>query len=182
MKNPPFETEPTVEKQDKYLYGDKMLYGYPNKTFFELFSDTHWGDKIWSVQTKDFPKDVPAVIYIPSRNINIDWSNKREDEGDDRGQKHIFVALTDELISFLASYGIDAEALNYYDNKDKARGRVFIQDSAWVIPSAFEWEPVDLPEEDFDLAESDTEKGTKQNNKQKSILAFGVALLSLLTE
>ena len=75
MKTPPW-VSPFIgddEKQpNRYLYGDKVLFGFPNRTYFELYTGTCSSDKIYSVQTKDFPKDIAAIVYYPEDNVNVD--------------------------------------------------------------------------------------------------------------
>lgn len=62
------------------LLGQEVLVGFPSKgndrrkgRFFELFFDTCYSDKLYSVQIKDFPENVPAVYYVPGSNYGIDW-------------------------------------------------------------------------------------------------------------
>lgn len=197
MKTPPW-VENSTKQEDKnyFLYGDKILFGFPKRTYFELYAGTCSSDKIYSVQTKDFPKDIAAVIYDPKYNLITDASKLAD--GESVGKDHIFVALTDELVKILAERGITSDVLNeqyayngstYYAlNNPKV-----YEDCAWVNPNAFEWltqEQVELEDEsDGDAPEVlpdveqevDPEESTKKkSNKNKAIIAALLAALSLL--
>lgn len=196
MKTPPWVENSTKQEDNKnYLYGDKILFGFPKRTYFELYAGTCSSDKIYSVQTKDFPKDVAAVIYDPNYNLITDTSKLAD--GESVGKDHIFVALTDELVKLLAERGITSDVLNeqyayngstYYAlNNPKV-----YEDCAWVNPNAFEWltqeqvesdgESDDAPEveQDVDPEVNQEESTKKKSNKNKAIIAALIAALSLL--
>ena len=196
MKTPPW-VENSTKQEDKsnYLYGDKILFGFPKRTYFELYAGTCSSDKIYSVQTKDFPKDVAAVIYDPNYNLITDTSKFAD--GDSVGKGHIFVALTDELVKFLAERGVTSDVLNeqYAYNGSTyyalTNPKVY-EDCAWVNPMAFDWltqEQVESDLESDDAPEVETEVETevnqeestkKKSNKNKAIIAALIAALSLL--
>lgn len=182
MKTPK-STIDSAKKQDSYTFGDKVLVGYARKKFFELFFDICHSGKIYSVQTKDFPRDTPAVIYIPESNHNIDWENPTPTESP-KANKHIFVQLTPELIEYLDSRGIQAKGMNYYDPDERGRGMKLHQDHAWVISRAFEWEDAELIDDDstttVDPTPSDPTPSDKKNNKTKALLATAIALLTFM--
>lgn len=189
MKKPPVDTTSTT-KTDNYLFGDKTLIGYANRKFFELFVNTCKSEKIYSVQTEDFPEDIPAVIYIPEKNKNIDWPSEEPSVG----TKHIYVRLSDELIEFLAERGVVAAGYNYkYDPYKVSNQKYFILDHAWVIPSAFRWEDAD-PIEDEEIEADDPyyphpedaepeiteEEQQAKLNRKRAVIATAIALITLL--
>lgn len=160
MKTPPW-VSPFIgddEKQpNRYLYGDKVLFGFPNRTYFELYTGTCSSDKIYSVQTKDFPKDIAAVVYYPEDNVNVDV--KKLANGAPKGRQHILVEYSADLSNLLESRGV------------KSNGASFVN------PSAFAWFSVDEVEGD-DLQEDNQPTETKSN--KKVIIAAFIAALSLL--
>ena len=193
MKTPPWvENSTKQEDKNNYLYGDKILFGFPKRTYFELYAGTCSSEKIYSVQTKDFPKDVAAVVYDPNYNLIKDASKFAD--GDSVGKGHIFVALTDELVKILAERGITSDVLNeqYAYNGSTyyalSNPKVY-EDCAWVNPMAFDWltqEQVESEDEsNGDVPEvlpgADPEESTKKkSNKNKAIIAALIAALSLL--
>lgn len=160
MKTPPW-VSPFIgddEKQaNRYLYGDKVLFGFPNRTYFELYTGTCSSDKIYSVQTKDFPKDIAAVVYYPEDNVNVDV--KKLANGAQKGKQHILVEHSADLSNLLKSRGV------------KSTGTSFVN------PSAFAWVSADEVEID-DLQEDNQPTETKSN--KKVIIAALIAALSLL--
>lgn len=192
MKTPPWvENSTKQEDKNNYLYGDKILFGFPKRTYFELYAGTCSSEKIYSVQTKDFPKDVAAVMYVPNYNLITDTSKFAD--GDSIGKGHIFVALTDELVKILAERGITSDVLNeqYAYNGSTyyalSNPKVY-EDCAWVNPMAFDWltkeqvesdgESDDAPEVEQEVAPEESTK--KKSNKNKAIIAALIAALSLL--
>ena len=156
------------------MLGDKILYGYPRKTYFELYVEREYSKKIYSVQTRDFPKDLPAVIYIPEKN------SERFHENGKAHQKHVFVVPTPELEDFLASRGVECYTQVKQEIQDplKQAGQTTVitkttDNTAWVNRYAFDWVE---PEEEITV-EIKTED---QNYKTKSLLALAVAIVSLL--
>lgn len=160
MKTPPW-VSPFIgddEKQtNRYLYGDKVLFGFPNRTYFELYTGTCSSDKIYSVQTKDFPKDIAAVVYYPEDNVNVDVEKLAN--GAQKGKQHILVEYSADLSNLLESRGV------------KSNGASFVN------PSAFAWFSADEVEGD-DLQEDNQPTETKSN--KKVIIAALIAALSLL--
>ena len=160
MKTPPW-VSPFIgddEKQpNRYLYGDKVLFGFPNRTYFELYTGTCSSDKIYSVQTKDFPKDIAAIVYYPEDNVNVDV--KKLANGAPKGKQHVLVEYTADLSNLLESRGV------------KSNGASFVN------PSAFEWVSADEVEGD-DIQEDNQPIETKSN--KKVIIAALIAALSLL--
>lgn len=189
MKTPPWVENSTKQEDKKnYLYGDKILFGFPRRTYFELYAGTCSSEKIYSVQTKDFPKDVAAVIYDPKYNLITDASKFAD--GDSVGKDHIFVALTDELVEFLAKRGVTSDVLNeqYAYNGSLTNPKVY-EDCAWVNPIAFDWltqEQVESEDEsdgdapDVEPEVSPEESTEKKSNNNKAIIAALIAALSLL--
>ena len=157
MKTPPWVSSfiGDDEKPNRYLYGDKVLFGFPNRTYFELYTGTCSSDKIYSVQTKDFPKDIAAVVYYPEDNVNVD----KLANGAQKGKQHILVEYSADLTNLLESRGV------------KSNGASFVN------PSAFAWLSADEVEGD-DLQEDN--QPTKNKSNKKVIIAALIAALSLL--
>ena len=160
MKTPPW-VSPFIgddeEQPNRYLYGDKVLFGFPNRTYFELYTGTCSSDKIYSVQTKDFPKDIAAVVYYPEDNVNVDVEKLAN--GAQKGKQHILVEYSADLSNLLESRGI------------KSNGASFVN------PSAFAWLSADEVVGD-DLQEDNQPIEIKSN--KKVIIAALIAALSLL--
>lgn len=194
MKKPPFNTTTSKTSTPSYKFGDKELIGYASKKYFELFVNAGHSDKIYSVQTSDFPKDIPAVIYLPKRNDNIDWGR------DGHGAEHIFVRLTPELIDFLAKRGVESAGYNHvYDDPYRVSNiKEYILNHAWVIKSAFHWVDPNAPLEDEDdiivdpyypHPEDNPENEIEQEKikeleavKRKTLLAALVAVITLFRQ
>lgn len=159
MKTPPW-VSPFIgddEKQaNRYLYGDKVLFGFPNRTYFELYTGTCSSDKIYSVQTKDFPEDIAAVVYYPEDNVNVDV--KKLANGAQKGKQHVLVEYTADLSNLLKSRGV------------KSNGASFVNPSAFAWFSADEVEGDDLPEDN---------QPTETKSNKKVIIAALIAALSL---
>lgn len=158
------------------MLGDKILYGYPRKTYFELYVEREYSKKIYSVQTRDFPKDLPAVIYIPEKNQGYSREKGRVH------QQHVFVVPTQELEDFLASRGVECYTQLKQEVNDplKQAGEQTVitrttDNTAWVNRSAFDWVE---PEEEIIIEVK--EENDNQNNKTKKLLALAVAVVSLL--
>lgn len=184
MKTPPWVEENATDKKrtNKYLYGDKMLIGFPKKKYFELYDGMCSSDKIYSVQTKDFPKDVAAVIYYP--NYNIEENDGKLAKGEGVGKGHVFAVLTDDLVSFLKQRGITSNVMNYqwgfngeiYYNLSNPKE---YKNAAFVNPSAFEWVSEDEVEEVDPDVPTPSEPEKKKSNT-KAIIAALIAAISLL--
>lgn len=159
------------------MLGDKILVGYPKKKYFELYVEREYSKKIYSVQTRDFPNDLPAVIYIPEENQGYSRENGKAH------QKHVFVVPTQELESFLASRGVECYTQLKMEIKNdplKQAGQTTVitrttGNTAWVNRYAFDWVE---PEEEITVEIKTEDK--KPNYKNKSLLALAVAVISLL--
>ncbi len=176
MKTPPW-VENTTENENKknYLFGDEVLFGFPNKTYFELYAGTCSSDKIYSVQTKDFPKDVAAVVYYPEDNVNIDV--RKFADGAAVGTQHIFVEYSSDLANLLKKHEIESSVAYYTDAEDKGLGLRTYKNAAFVNPVAFEW--VSEDEVDGDDVPTPSEPEKKKSNT-KAIIAALIAAISLL--
>lgn len=189
MKKPPvMPTNTEVEATNKYLFGDKVLFGFPHRTYFELYEGMCSSDKIYSVQTKDFTPDAAAVIYYP--NYNIEEKDDELATDNPVGTDHIFVLLTDDLISFLEQRGITSDVMNYqygYNGSTyyKLSALKEYQDAAFVNPKAFEWlteeQVKELPGTITPDTPDDPKKDKEVKQKKKTALLAGIiALFSLL--
>lgn len=187
MKTPPNTNTPNPDRTS-YLYGDQPLVGYADKVFFELFANTCYSDKIYSVQVADFPSDLPAVIYLPEKNKDIDWDSH---DGGNPKAKHIFVQLSPELIEFLAERGVEAAGYNWIYGRGVSSTKGFILNRAWVLPSAFHWKKLETAPEDEDIVvdpyyphpeddQQEEENEQAKASKTKAIIATGIALIALL--
>lgn len=175
MKTPPFVENTTEKDNKKYSFGDKILFGFPKRTYFELFNGTCSSDKIYSVQTKDFPKDIAAVVYYPEDNVNIDVHKFAD--GAAVGKQHIFVEYSSDLAALLKKNGVESNTTYYADAEDKGAGQKIYKNAAFVNPVAFDWIGIDDVEEDkIDTPEEEENK----SNKTKAIVAALIAALALL--
>lgn len=173
MKKPPVED--TEKKTDNYLMGDKVLYGFPNRTYFELYSGSCKSDKLYSVQNKHMPDGVAAVVYDPQQNKNVDLAEFRD--GQAVGREHVFVEYTADLIQLLNDRGITTDVVYFADNDKVMRTW---KDAAWVNPSAFTWVEADDADIEVDV-DVDYNKGDKTPKKtNRAILAALVAAITLL--
>lgn len=177
------------KKNTNYAHGDKILFGFPKRTYFELYKGTCSSEKIYSVQNKDFPDGIAAIVYDPNQNVNVDVAKFQEYPA--VGRQHVFVSATDDLIAFLKRRGIELESLYYVDARDKGKGVTTIKNAAFVNPTAFDWIPLDDVqvddeiEEDIDVVnpqpgEPQPDSGEKNGSKTKAILAAIVAVLAAL--
>lgn len=179
MSKPDIPLKNNSNNSANYSYGDKVLFGFPNRTYFELYKGTCKSDKVYSVQTKDFQEDVAAVIYYPNQNVNIDVDKFQEKAA--VGKQHIFVEATEDLAAFLKSRGIELESLYYVDAMDKGKGMATIKNAGWVNPVAFDWvalEDVEI-EEGSENNPSQDESDKKSSSKTKAIVATIIAALAL---
>lgn len=150
------------------MLGDKVLYGYPRLQYFELFTEQKYSKKIYSVQTEDFPKDLPAVIYIPENN-----KEKAPREAANHND-HIFVILTPELEAFLNSRGVVSYAIKKTTDKRGIQLDENIENAAWVIKKAFDWKE---PKEDDVIDNPDR---NELSNKTKSLIFSAISVISLI--
>ena len=175
MKRPPVVD--TEKNTNTYLMGDKVLYGFPNRTYFELYSGSCKSDKLYSVQNKNMPEGVAAVVYDPQQNKNVDLAEFRD--GQAVGREHVFVEYTSELAELLRARDIRTDVV-YYVDANKANGMRTWKDAAWVNPSAFTWIAADDADIEVDV-DVDYNKGDKTPKKtNRAILAAIVAAITLL--
>ena len=178
MKTPPvIENNSGKEDKKNYLYGDKILFGIPNRTYFELYDGACASNKIFSVQKKNCLKDAVAVIYYPEDNVNVPISDFADREP--LGHQHIFVSYSADLSKYLNDMGIQSDVVYYADCENKGLGMKTYKTAAFVNPTAFEWltqEQIEelIPDEYF----SDESQSTKKSSKV--IIAAIIAALSLL--
>lgn len=177
MKIPP-GVEIIPEKEDKkvYLYGDEILFGFPNRTYFELYNGACSSDKIFSVQRSNYVEDAVAVIYHPEDNVNVDLKNFADKTA--VGHQHIFVEYSADLSNYLDDMGIKSEVTYYADCENKSAGNSVYKNAAFVNPKAFEWLTQDQVEELFPDSNQDEGEQTKKSNKV--IIAALIAAISLL--
>lgn len=152
-------------------------YGFPKRTYFEIFRGEHPSDKIYSVQVADWKR---FFEYDPSSNLKDADGNaiKTHEYKDtaavvqvDLDQKittradHLRVEPTADLVEFLAKRGIE------------------VPDTIYVQPLAFAWSrdgEFDVESEIVSPTEKPKEEDKKQEYKNKALLALAVAIVSLL--
>lgn len=176
MKTPPVVN--TETKNDSYLMGDKVMYGFPSRTYFELYDGSCKSKKLYSVQTKHMPKDVAAVVYDPKHNLNIDKEDFRK--GSPVGRDHVFVEYTEDLIELLKRHGIETKVVYHDDVSNKSAGMSTKKNSAWVNPSAFTWISADSEDIDIEPGDADIYVDTDSKKTGKAIVMALIAALSLL--
>lgn len=74
-----------------------LNYGFPDRTYFELFEGTHPSRKIYSVQVKEWEKEFPgaaAVVQVKEQRLNDEI-------------EHLRVEPTADLVEFLGKRGVD---------------------------------------------------------------------------
>lgn len=156
-------------------------YGFPSRTFFELFAGEHPSEKIYSVQVKDWIRYFEYEHGRPASNpTDKDGNPFKLREYDDRAAvvqvdmdqslenraSHLKVEPTADLIDFLASRGVD------------------VPDTLYVQPLAFAWSrqgDFDVDEEIVKIPEESKDDKQKGNSKTKAIIAALVAALSFLS-
>lgn len=156
-----------------------LNYGFPDRTYFELFEGTHPSRKIYSVQVKEWVKEF-SKKEVFDRNHDMHLSNdeivyKYEDVAAvvqvehqklENEASHLLVEPTADLIKFL-----------------KDRG-VVIKGDLYVQPLAFDWvdDEKEIEEEFFVEIPDEPKKEVNQDkNKTKTIIAAAIAVLSLLS-
>lgn len=155
-------------------------FGFPSRTYFELFTGKHPSDKIYSVQVKDwidaFSKPVWDNLHHdvnakPDRFVYEDRAAVVEvgNQSLENKLQHLLVEPTADLVNFLANRGIT------------------IPDRFYVQPLAFNW-PSDeefVVEDDVEVENNTTPdvSASKNNNKNnnKALLAAIIAAISLLS-
>lgn len=155
-------------------------YGFPDRTFFELYAGEHPSEKIYSVQVADWKKyfskseiapgqdvqrdvyDVPKTIRVyhdTAAVVQVDMDQSLENRA-----SHLKVEPTADLIDFLASRGVD------------------VPDTLYVQPLAFAWSRDGEFEVDEEIVEIPEEiKDDKGNSKTIATIAALVAALSFLS-
>lgn len=144
-----------------------ISYGFPERTYFEIFAGKHPSRKIYSVQVaewmKYFSKPIFGYGHQPGDKVELDYTPtaavvQLSQQKQQLREDHFLVEPTADLVDFL-----------------KARG-VTIPDQIYVQPRAFSW--------DEDVVEdSTTEYPTKDEStsmKRKSLLAAIIAVIALL--
>lgn len=178
MRKPPVTT--TDKPNEQYAFGDKVLYGFPSRTYFELYTGPCSSDKIYSVQTKDFPKDVSAVVYDPTFNLSKDLEKMKKNPA--VGHFHVFAEYSKDLSDFLAKAGIDDKDVDI--KVTDQNGYIHNGTGAFVNPVAFEWMTEDgVVVEDFNPIKnfvSDPTQAESTSMKHKSLLAAIIAVIALL--
>lgn len=149
-----------------------MEFGYPDRTFFELFAGEHPSDKIYSVQVKDWKKyflpkdaDLETPEYIPTPAVVRVGDSMFVMEN---REQHLRVEPTAELIEFLAAHGVQ------------------IPSEIYVQPMGFAWDAQEVySHDDFPGEDSHGTSKQKPNKEEKSsqikaILATIVAVVTFL--
>lgn len=155
-------------------------YGFPSRTFFELFAGEHPSEKIYSVQVADWKKyfskseiapgqDVQRDVYDVHNTISVYHDTAAVvqvdmDQSLENRASHLKVEPTADLIDFLVSRG------------------VYVPDVIYVQPLAFAWSrqgDFDVDEEIIEIPEE--VKDDKQKGKTTAIIAALVAALSFLS-
>lgn len=145
-----------------------MEFGYPDRTFFELFAGEHPSDKIYSVQVKDWKKyfllkyaDFEKPEYIPTPAVVRVGDSMFIQEN---REQHLRVEPTAELIKFLDQRGV------------KIPSEIYVQ------PMGFAWDTQEVHSHDDFPGGDSHEKPTKEEKSSqiKAILATIVAVVTLL--
>lgn len=144
-----------------------ISYGFPERTYFEIFAGKHPSRKIYSVQVaewiKYFSKPIFRYGHKPGDKVELDYAPtaavvQLSQQKQQLREDHFLVEPTADLVDFL-----------------KARG-VTIPDQIYVQPRAFSW--------DEDVVEdSTTEYQTQAEStsmKRKSLLAALIAVIAFL--
>lgn len=153
-------------------------YGFPNRTFFEIYAGEHPSKKIYSVQVKDWEQFFSIPIQKGSQeNIHTEYiyQDRAAVAQVDLSQvmtnhkSHMQVEPTADLVAFMNSRGIS------------------LPDTIYVQPLAFAWSrdgEFEI-EEDIDVVnpqpgEPQPDSGEKNGSKTKAILAAIVAVLAAI--
>lgn len=157
-------------------------YGFPSRTFFELFAGEHPSEKIYSVQVADWKKYFSKSERAPGQNVQRDVYDAPNtisvyhdtaavvqvdmDQSLENRASHLKVEPTADLIDFLASRGVD------------------IPDTLYVQPLAFAWSrdgEFEVDEEIVEIPEEVKDDKQKGNSKTTATIAALVAALSFLS-
>lgn len=144
-----------------------ISYGFPERTYFEIFAGKHPSRKIYSVQVaewiKYFSKPIFRYGHKPGDKVELDYAPtaavvQLSQQKQQLREDHFLVEPTADLVNFL-----------------KARG-VTIPDQIYVQPRAFSW--------DEDVVEDSTTEYPSQaestSMKRKSLLAALIAVIAFL--
>lgn len=151
-----------------------LNYGFPDRTYFELFEGTHPSRKIYSVQVNDWKKAFSKKEMF-DRNHDMHLSNdeivyKYEDVAAvvqvehqklENKASHLLVEPTADLIKFLKDRGVN------------------IKGDLYVQPLAFDWVSEDEVEEVNPDVPTPSDSEKKKSNT-KAIIAALIAAISLL--
>lgn len=129
-------------------------YGFPNRTFFELYAGEHPSEKIYSVQVKDWVEsagDSTAAV------VQVDLDQVMTNH-----ESHMQVEPTADLVAFMDSRGIT------------------LPDTIYIQPLAFAWSRDGEFEVEEETVEPQPDGGKEKGSKTKAIWAALVAALALL--
>ena len=129
-------------------------YGFPNRTFFELYAGEHPSEKIYSVQVKDWVEsagDSTAAV------VQVDLDQVMTNH-----ESHMQVEPTADLVAFMDSRGIE------------------LPDTIYIQPLAFAWSRDGEFEVEEEMVEPQPDGGKEKGSKTKAIWAALVAALALL--
>lgn len=153
-----------------------ISYGFPERTYFEIFAGKHPSRKIYSVQVaewiKYFSKPIFRYGHQPGDKVELDYAPtaavvQLSQQKQQLREDHFLVEPTADLVDFL-----------------KARG-VTIPDQIYVQPRAFSWDE-DVVEEYGSTPSYNGNKPTKEQTaestsmKRKSLLAALIAVIAFL--
>lgn len=146
-------------------------YGFPNRTFFELYDGEHPSEKIYSVQVKDWEQFFSTPIQKGSQeNTHIEYVYQDTaavvqvdlDQVMTNHESHMQVEPTADLVAFMDSRGIT------------------LPDTIYVQPLAFAWSRDGEFEVEEEMVEPQPDGGKEKGSKTKAIWAALVAALALL--
>lgn len=129
-------------------------YGFPNRTFFELYAGEHPSEKIYSVQVKDWVESAgdstAAVVQVDLDQIMTNH------------ESHMQVEPTADLVAFMDSR------------------RISLPDTIYIQPLAFAWSRDGEFEVEEEMVEPQPDGGKEKGSKTKAIWAALVAVLAAL--
>lgn len=129
-------------------------YGFPNRTFFELYAGEHPSEKIYSVQVKDWVESAgdstAAVVQVDLDQIMTNH------------ESHMQVEPTADLVAFMDSRGIS------------------LPDTIYIQPLVFAWSRDGEFEVEEEMVEPQPDGGKEKGSKTKAIWAALVAVLAAL--
>ena len=146
-------------------------YGFPNRTFFELYAGEHPSEKIYSVQVKDWEQFFSTPIQKGSQeNTHIESVYQDTaavvqvdlDQVMTNHESHMQVEPTADLVAFMDSRGIT------------------LPDTIYIQPLAFAWSRDGEFEIEEDYMDEPQPDSGNNGSKTKAIWAALVAALALL--